>query len=149
LLIGIYGEVNFMPEEPKKLIITRLECPDDAEPVKQEDPSWSDIEKAIRRLDGDEHTLVVLGFGGAQGPHMAVGGGESDRYIVCTTKDSNVFHIVINPNAPDGRCMLVAGGQYGDYPLKSCVSLSEALRAAKTYAETGENDSSLNWQRRG
>lgn len=34
--------------------------------------------------------------------------------------------------------MLKAGGQFGDYNLKMCVSLTQVLPAAKTYAQTSD-----------
>jgi hypothetical protein len=75
-----------------------------------------------------------------------IGGGEEGKYIVYATPDNMSFHTLINPNAPPGRCMLTTGGQVGDYELKICVSLREALQAAKTYAETGEVDAGLAWK---
>lgn len=79
---------------------------------------------------------------------MAIGGGDQGRYIVYATPDNKVFHKLINPQAPRGKCLMVAGGQRGDYDLELCVGLSEALRAAKTYAESGQLDPELQWKPR-
>jgi hypothetical protein len=129
------------------LVVTRMDGPDDSDPTELENPGWSDIETAIRRLDGDTCSLVILGIGEAEAPHMAIGGGEGGKYIVYTTPDNLTFHKLINPQASAGKCLLVAGGQRGDYELKLCVTLSEALRAARTYAETGQHDPTLPWEK--
>lgn len=79
-------------------------------------------------------------------PHMGIGGGGDGKYVVYVTPDNIRFYTLINPSARPGKCMLVAGGQLGDYECKKCVSLREALIAAKTYAETGQVDPELNWE---
>ena len=128
-----------------KLVVNRLDGPDDSDATEVKNPSWEQIETAIRRLDGKTCTLVILGVGDPV-PHMAIGGGGDGKYIVYATTDNLSFQTLVNPSAPPGKCMLVAGGQAGDYALKICVGLQEALLAAKTYAETGEVDSGLTWE---
>lgn len=90
---------------------------------------------------------MIIGIGQPPVPHMAIGGGEAGKYIVYTTLDNLSFHTLVTPQAPSGRSQLVAGGQCGDYELKLCVSLSEGLRAARSYAETGQHDSTLTWEK--
>jgi hypothetical protein len=65
---------------------------------------------------------------------------------VYATVDNEVFHTLVNPEAPLGKRLLKVGGQFGDYGLKICVGLAEAMRAARTYAETGQTDASLTWE---
>jgi len=122
-----------------------LNGPEDSNPGEVKNPTWQQIEAAIRRLDGERCTLLILSVGDPV-PHMAIGGGENGKYIVYATPDNMSFHTLINPSAPPGKCMLTAGAQRGDYELKICVSLREALQAAKTYAETGEVDAGLAWK---
>jgi len=126
-----------------------MDGPDDSDQTEHENPSWIDIETAIRSLDGDTRTLLVLGIGDPPVPHMAIAGGEEGQYIVYTTLDNMIFHKLIKPEAPPGKCLLVAGGQRGEYDRKMCVGLFEAIRAAKTYCETGKEDPSLVWQKNG
>lgn len=45
--------------------------------------------------------------------------------------------------------MLKAGGQFGDYNLEMCVSLTQVLPAAKTYAQTGQTDPMQSRDRQG
>jgi Immunity protein Imm1 len=135
-----------MAPNSRKLIVTRMDGPDDSSSAGRELPSWADIEQTIRRLDGKTCTLLILGIGPAPVPHMAIGGGEDGKYIVYSTSDNRIFQNLLDPKAPAGKCSLVAGGQRGDYDLRICVGLPAALRAARTYAETGENDATLSWE---
>lgn len=135
-----------MTDAPGRLVVTRMDGPEDRDPTELEQPAWRDIEEAIRRLDGSTCSLVILGIGEPPTPHMGIGGGENGQYIVYATPDNIVFHTLINPNATSGKVMLVAGGQRGAYEKQICVGLPEALRAARTYAESGELDSSLTWK---
>lgn len=136
-----------MTEKPKILAVTRMGGPDDSDPTELESPTWGDIEAAIQRLNGSSCSLVILGIGQPPVPHMAVGGGEDGKYIVYITYDNLTFYSLINPHVPAGKRLLVAGGQRGSYESNLCVGLSEALCAAKTYAETGQRDSTLTWEK--
>ena len=80
---------------------------------------------------------------------MGIGGGKDGKYIVYATPDNLIFYNLINPKAPPGKLFLVAGGQRGDYANKQCVGLQEVLRAAKTYADSGQLDPSLVWEKQG
>ena len=109
-------------------------------------PSWADIETAIRSLDGNRSTLMTLGIGDPV-PHMAIGGGQDGRYIVYATSDNMVFYNLINPEAASGKYKLKVGGQSANYDARMCIGLEEALKAGKTFAETGERDKDLHWEK--
>lgn len=127
------------------LKVTRLDGPEDSNKDEILTPDWQDIECAIRRLDADSCSLVVLGIGNPPVPHMAIGGGQG-LYIIYATSDNLTFYKAVNPKAAGGKFDLVAGGQQGSYDLRLCIGLDEALRAAKAYAETGSLDPSLTWE---
>jgi hypothetical protein len=110
-------------------------------------PTWSDIEAAIQRLDGSGCTLVSLGIGDPV-PHMAIGGGKQDKYILYATFDNAVFYTLADPANGPGQAEMIAGSQAGLYKLRNCVSWNLVLRAAKTFSETGKLDSQLTWDRR-
>jgi hypothetical protein len=129
----------------KTLAVKRLGGPDDADSSERFNPSWNDIEKAIRGLDGETRTLVVLGIGNPV-PHMGIGGGTGGQYILYETPDNLTFHNLINPNTDKGKVRLTAGGQEAEYRSKLCVRLAEVLQAAKTYAESGQLDPTLDWE---
>lgn len=131
----------------KALIVQRLAGPEDNSGTERLNPSWEEIEQAIRQLDGDRRTLFTLGLSDPPVPHMSIGGGGCGLYIIYATEDNLTFNTLVNPDSPPGKCTLIAGGQPGRYDRKLCVELKSALRAARTYAETGKCDSELVWQR--
>lgn len=132
----------------KTLAVIRMDGPEDRVAEELRNPTWQDIESAIRRLNGDTCSLLILGIGDPV-PHMAIGGGQDGKYIVYATPDNLTFYNLINPQATPGKLLLVAGGQQGDYANKQCVGLTEVLNAAKTYAEAGRLESSLVWEQHG
>jgi len=106
-------------------------------------PAWSQIESAIRGLDGARNSLITLTIGEPV-PHMAIGGGP-ERYIVYITFDNKSFPTLADPTLGPGMIELVAGGQRGKYQKKNAVSLAFALQAAKVFALSGTLDSALTW----
>lgn len=109
-----------------------------------ENPDWSQIETAIRQLDGKSKTLVTLGADDET--YMTIGGGESGKYVVSVTFDNIDFHNLVDLSKPDETEKLVVGGQEGIYPAKICVNLLHCLLAARTFAESGKLDSLLTWE---
>jgi len=64
--------------------------PKDADLRELPNPRWTDIELAIRQLNGDDRTLVSFGSG-TPASHMAIGGGRDGKYIVYATHDNITF----------------------------------------------------------
>ncbi|MBG1261515.1 Imm1 family immunity protein [Nostoc commune] len=108
-----------------------------------ENPSWNQIETAIRELDGEKHTLVTLGIN--EDIYMSIGGGEN-KYIVTATSDNLNFYVLIDATKSQQVETLVVGGQKGNYPANQCVDLLRCLLAARTFTELGKLDSLLIWE---
>ena len=98
--------------------VSRMDGPDDSAARTTPNPTWEDIEAAIRRLDGNTCTLLCLGIGKPPVPHMGIGGVEDGCYVVYCTLDKRTFHKLIDAQAPVGKRVLTAGGQRGDYNLR-------------------------------
>lgn len=107
-------------------------------------PNWNQIEATIRDLDGKSKTLVTLGVNNET--YIAIGGGESEKYVVTITFDNINFYVLVDLSKPDVMEKLVVGGQEGDYPAQMCVDLLRCLLAARTFAELGKLDTLLSWQ---
>jgi hypothetical protein len=107
---------------------------------------WSEIETAIRELDGHHRTLVTLETESES--HMSIGGGNG-KYFVYLTFDNDNFNYLVNLSSSDKTENLVIGGQSGIYPAKSCVDLTTTLKAAKVFAELGTMERSVSWEREG
>jgi Immunity protein Imm1 len=108
-----------------------------------ENPSWNQVEKAIRELDGEHQTLVTLGVN--EDTYMSIGGGEN-KYIVTVTFDNFNFYILIDSTKSEQIEKLVVGGQKGNYPANQCVDLLRCLLAARTFTELGKLDDLLTWE---
>jgi Immunity protein Imm1 len=112
----------------------------------QEVKDWTEVETAIRELDGHHRTLVTLETEGET--HMSIGGGNG-KYFVYTTFDNENFNYLVNRSNSDKTETLVIGGQEGLYPARSCVDLTTTIKAAKVFAELGIIEKSLEWERDG
>lgn len=129
------------------------------EPQAVEQPGPTEVEAALRRLDGKRWTVVTLEASDEQ--FMGVGGGSEGRYLVyvcgeepgAADEDSGeeVIDVLLAPDAEhipaDAEAKLHIGGQETAHPLRHCVDLATALRAANTYAATGTLDPALRWER--
>ena len=107
-----------------------------------EDVPREQLEAAIRHLDGERHTQVVL----QQRDHsnLILGGGSGRFNVVVATPDDRFF-VLTDPEKPEGTEQLIAGGQLGDYPAKTIVSLESALQAARVYFDLGMPDATQDW----
>jgi hypothetical protein len=66
---------------------------------------------------------------------------------VYVTFDNEAFYYLTDPSKQTGEENLVAGGQEGVYSAELCVTLADALVAARTFAESGAMDQSVSWER--
>jgi Immunity protein Imm1 len=112
----------------------------------KEAKDWTEIETAIRELDGHQRTLVTLET--ECEAHMSIGGGNG-RYFVYLTFDNDNFNYLVNLSSSDKPEILVIGGQEGIYPAQSCVDLTTTIKAAKVFAELGTMERSVRWEREG
>jgi hypothetical protein len=110
-----------------------------------ENPSWQAVESAIRKLDGEHSTLVVLAEHEGDDHHMCVAGAWAERLMVYATKDNSMFFSLVDPALSRDKRLLLVGGQDGDYQERKCVPIAWALEAARAFYETGEMKASMNW----
>jgi hypothetical protein len=111
------------------------------------DPTWEQVEDAIRDLDERSRNDLYLHADASNlETYLAVGGG-SGRYLVTGSIDNERFPTAVNAIEADAsRELLVVGGQRGDYPRSWILDLDSALRAARSFFETGEfNGGDVTW----
>ncbi|MEQ8969150.1 MAG: Imm1 family immunity protein [Coleofasciculus sp. C1-SOL-03] len=109
-----------------------------------EKPNWSQIEAAIRQLNGKNQTLVTLAADDET--YMTIGGGSAGKYVVSVTFDNLDFYNLVDLSKPEATEKLVIGGQEGLYSAKMSVDLLRCLLAARTFSESGKLDSLLLWE---
>ena len=132
----------------------RCVIPADEDPI--DEPSWEQVEAAIRKMTGEEEVFSVLLFrvalsesspetaGFQSEPWLAVHG-EPGHYLV-EFHETNSYNVV-NPlfEDSDKEIEINACGIFDFFPRKTLVELEVALRAAKMFYEQGVKDSSLKW----
>jgi hypothetical protein len=107
-------------------------------------PEWADIEKAIHRLDGARYCELALMTREATG--ISIFGGWQGRYTCELIAESENGACLVSPNGRrDVLVNVTEGGE--DSPEMWAVGLVHVPKAAKTYAETGELDETLVWER--
>lgn len=110
------------------------------------DPTWSEVEKGIRALNnGDVNDVYLYADAENDEEFLGIGGGDG-RYVV-TGAFEETFPTVVDPGRSGGEESLVVGGQEGSYPSRMIVSLDVALRAARSYYESGKfGGGGLTWE---
>jgi hypothetical protein len=106
-------------------------------------PSWQDIEEAIRSLDGKKRSNMGLDI--SEDRYMAIGGGNGE-YICQVFPD---MWRLLNPAVPKDSKQVkqLVVGQAGEYWAGECVPLELVLEAAKHYWQSGEIAESLIWEK--
>jgi hypothetical protein len=132
---------------------------DDPEQIVQ-DPTWPDIETAIRRLDGYRYRRLLLWPSADEreqdtnpGEHeftSVIGG--SGVYLVRVSYADGREHFLHFPEWPD-RVVIVlpdawgfVDGVFAEAAFRVCRDVEVVLRAVKYYAYHGRLDPSLNWE---
>ena len=111
------------------------------------EPKPPQVEKAIKGLDGDAHTMVILHV--IPDAHLMVGGGISDWCVLSVIIKQKEFYVLLNPSPPDNMPPMVTmkvNSQDGIYLREMLVTKEMALKVAKPFAEKGEIDPALKWR---
>jgi hypothetical protein len=110
------------------------------------DPTWADIEAAVRKLDNEHFNDIHLHRDeDSECFWLSVGGGAG-RYLI-TGSSSEGFPTVVDQsraNLPDE--LLCVGGQNGYFPARWIQSLEVALRAARYFFDNGSFGGSVEWE---
>lgn len=104
------------------------------------------VEGAVRGLDGEDRTLMLLELDDDR--QLAVAGGAG-QYVVYFTPDNLDFWNLIRPGADERKIELVCAGQPGEFEARFVVDLEPALAAARHFHGTGERRPDLSWERQG
>jgi hypothetical protein len=110
-------------------------------------PTWDQVEEAIRRLDNRvTNDLYLQPHREDPETYLCVGGGQG-RYTVSGSVNNETFPTVLDASkAALPKELLVVGGQSGWYPASMVHDLETALEASFAYFECGGPGGRLNWQ---
>ena len=114
-----------------------------------EEPTWEQIEEGIDNLDGNGHSIVVLQKEIVGGEFMVIGGGGSDHRYVCfirTPEPDRLDWQLINPSGSTSLTAKIMVAEMVELSLRDCVTYTDVLQAAETYALSGTKDESLHWE---
>jgi hypothetical protein len=114
-----------------------------------DDPSWQDVENAIRALDGQTRNDVYLTADRLNPDTWLVVGGGNGRYIVTGAIDvDKEFPALIDAGRPDEpQEALVVGGQEGLYPANWVLTFETALSGARAFYDAGGFQDNAPWVR--
>jgi hypothetical protein len=110
-------------------------------------PSWFDVEEAIRSLNNAERNdLYLIPDENDPETYLGIGGGDG-RYLVTGSVRNERFPTIVDPEKPTTpKELLLVGGQDGDYPCNWIIDLETALNAARVFYDSGTFASGPNWQ---
>jgi Immunity protein Imm1 len=109
-------------------------------------PSWADVESAIRSLDNESRNDIYLKPFAAQDTFLGVGGGAG-RYIVHGSQNGKRFPTLTDPTCIGEHLVpLCVGGQLAEYPARRIVGLEQALAAVRSFYEVGDFDCGVKWE---
>lgn len=112
-----------------------------------QNPTWFDVENAVKRLNGKEYNDIYLTPDiGNEETYLAIGGGDG-QYLVAGSINNEIFPTYVDAEkSVEKQVQIVVGGQLGDYPENYIVSLDAALKAVKSFYETGNFGNDVPWQ---
>jgi hypothetical protein len=113
------------------------------------EPTWADIEAAIRRLDRFHYPFVWLYRSAVAeedaNPEFNVLGGDSEFAMDATT--DTTYHRYYDQSRGDEMIKIWRSDQGAAFEKKYCCpSLDVALRATRYFCEHGALDPDLTWQ---
>jgi hypothetical protein len=116
------------------------------------DPSWADIEAALRRLDANEYAGVVLHQndhreGEPASGYFAVAGGPGCYLVTCTPPGGGEVAIIDLSKADSRKLVGVCRRDQGVWVPEGrvCSDFETVLAAARYYADTGHPWPAVTW----
>jgi hypothetical protein len=114
-----------------------------------DDPSWQDVEDAIRALDGHRRNDIYL-YPDKQNEEtwLAIGGGDGRYILTGGVAVDQEFPTLTDPGKPpEPEEAIVVGGQEGLYPGNWVLTLESALRGARAFYDVGGFQNDAPWTR--
>jgi hypothetical protein len=111
-----------------------------------DNPSLSDIDGVIRRLDGKYRTMIVLAPYDPQEEYMYIGGGKNGFYVCGTCESNGTEYVLFDPAQKSDELVSIPMGQPISRSRKECMNMEQVLLGAQTYAQSGKRDVRFSWK---
>lgn len=118
-----------------QLVSTRRSNPIDT-------PEWTDVEEAIRSLDGDSHTEV--GLYENEDCYLQIGGGS--EVFVCAIRQGEDLYLLLDPTRSATSMKWVVAGEGSHYPENLCFGKDDILRVARCFWENKSRSLDFAWK---
>jgi len=115
--------------------------------LKQLAPSWEQVQAAIRQLEGEKRSLIMLCASEDCSEFMGVGGGDGGRYC-CFIVDANGDEYgLIDPSLDDTQPTKFLMGEISTRPRNELVATHQVLDATKWYFHHAVLHPQMKWRR--
>ena len=134
------------------MYITSLISGDDSNPVIIDDPTLDQVRKKIFDLDGSNHRAIMMikcyesNNDDVRESMEIAGGGVNGLYIClfCSEEDDYEWYLY-NPLESEEEVEIVRAN-LETFPRTMCLSLSDVLDVAETYASDGKRNKAFYWK---
>jgi hypothetical protein len=109
-------------------------------------PAWGDVESAIRSMDGEHRSLVMLCPSACEDILMGIGGGERGLCCCFTVDAQGDEFALIDPAIHDETQVTFLMGELNTRPRNERVTVAAVLEAAKWYFDKGDRDPRQTWR---
>lgn len=109
-------------------------------------PTWDELEKDIRQMNGQDKSFVQLG--GPDSTCMWVSGGNNERFLVEFMHDMETqsTSILVDNSMEGPPVQIVTAGVLDEYPARFGVRMTSVLDAFRSYYALGKFPKHLNWE---
>ena len=125
-------------------------CRDDRKELSQtqefESLSWEQVEEAIRNLDGERYSYLMMSPSDQDASEYCFGIRAAEMGIyICNFYDGDEYYL-INPEGKDLSKVLQIG-EFEFYSETEFTGIEDTIKAARTYFESGIMEPSLTWEK--
>ena len=110
--------------------------------LKVPNPTWDEVEAAIRRLDANRYTIACLVAPDQR--HLLIGGGTG-QFVMTVGLDEDRHLTAQDENKPSGEVELTVGGQTGNYDNRTIWDMITVLKCARLFWQDNELHPSVTW----
>jgi len=114
--------------------------------MRTDHPTWEDIERAIKALNGSTSTLLMLCENDTRlAKHLCICGGHQGKYAVYIAGANGELHNLINTHGTDENIVVNCDGQGTDYHDWQLVNMDWVLLVSRRFYFDGTAETAFDW----